>query len=139
MALKAGDVLKQLKKAELVYLATVDQDHPCLRPMNLVVHEERFFLLTFTSSKKVGMIKANPKIELCTVVDKWNRNYIRASGTAGFIDDADLREEVASKAGFFKFLWKDSVNPEFTLMEVTISRLEYLEADVRVALSFDLG
>ncbi|MBR3840434.1 MAG: pyridoxamine 5'-phosphate oxidase family protein [Erysipelotrichales bacterium] len=69
-----------LKKCGVYYLATVEGDQPRVRPFGTVdVFEGKLYIQTGKSKPVAEQMKANPKVELCGMVDgKW----IRLSGEA---------------------------------------------------------
>ena len=69
-----------LKKCGVYYLATVEGDQPRVRPFGTVdIFEDKLYIQTGKSKPVAEQMKANPKVELCGMVDgKW----IRLSGEA---------------------------------------------------------
>ena len=69
-----------LKKCGVYYLATVEGDQPRVRPFGTVdIFEDKLYIQTGKSKPVADQMKANPKVELCGMVDgKW----IRLSGEA---------------------------------------------------------
>jgi uncharacterized pyridoxamine 5'-phosphate oxidase family protein len=45
-----------------VFLATVEGNHPRVRPVTLVYFENRFWITTETKSAKVKQVENNPKV-----------------------------------------------------------------------------
>jgi len=126
MSITFEELTLQLKKCETFYLATHDGEQPRLRPMNMVVFDDRFFFLTFSKSDKYKELCLCPKIEICTEVEKWVRYCIRAEGVATIIEDQAIRTSVAAKASFFYNFWKDPDDPEYVLFEMKFKSIEHL-------------
>jgi len=82
------------------YLATVDGDAPHVRAMGMYKADENGILIQSSTVK--GMYKEllkNPKVELCF---NGSGKQVRVSGTAEFIEDKELKEEVLEKRPFLK-------------------------------------
>ncbi|ADY55771.1 pyridoxamine 5'-phosphate oxidase-related FMN-binding protein [Syntrophobotulus glycolicus DSM 8271] len=69
------EVYEFLKKSGTYYLATVDQDQPRVRPFGTVaVFENKLYIQTGKVKNVSKQIKANPKIEISSMVeDRWIR------------------------------------------------------------------
>jgi uncharacterized pyridoxamine 5'-phosphate oxidase family protein len=86
------------------YLATVEDDSPHVRAMGMYKADERGILLqTGTIKGMYREIARNPKIELCF---NGGEKVVRISGTAEFIEDQDLKEEIIKARPFLKPLVK---------------------------------
>src|SRR5229473_1294874 len=68
------------------YLATMDGDQPCVRPVS-PVRTEGFtvYVANLRGYHKTAEIAANPKVELCYLDDK--HNQVRITGTAEIVTD----------------------------------------------------
>jgi pyridoxamine 5'-phosphate oxidase len=84
------------------FLATVAGDTPHVRAMGMYKADDRGILIQLSTIK--GMYKeitANPKIELCF---SGGGSVVRVSGTAEFIEEKALKEEVVRARPFLKGL-----------------------------------
>jgi len=84
------------------YLATVEGDAPHVRAVGMYKADERGILIQLSTTK--GMYReltGNPKVELCFNGDG---KVVRISGTAEFIEDQGLKEEVVKARPFLKGL-----------------------------------
>ncbi|OPY65045.1 MAG: Pyridoxamine 5'-phosphate oxidase [Syntrophorhabdus sp. PtaU1.Bin050] len=82
------------------YLATIEGDAPHVRAMGMYKADERGILIQLSTMK--GMYRelvGNPKVELCFNGDG---KVIRVSGTAEFLEDRSLKEEVVKARPFLK-------------------------------------
>ncbi len=82
------------------YLATVEGDAPHVRAMGMYKADERGILIQLSTVK--GMYRelvANPKVELCF---NGSGKQVRVSGTAQFLEDQALKEEVLAARPFLK-------------------------------------
>jgi uncharacterized pyridoxamine 5'-phosphate oxidase family protein len=121
-------VWSHLKKMQNVFLATVDADHPRVRPVTMLYYNDRFWVGTGTDDAKIRQIEQNRKIEFCLLVKGENTTgYIRGTGKAMIIEDAATRKLLADAMPYFKDFWKDPADPRFTLLEIVIEQIEYME------------
>ena len=69
------EVLEFLKKCWVYYLATVEWNHPRVRPFWTVnIFEWKLYIQTWKSKNVSKQIQVNPKVELCGFVDwEWIR------------------------------------------------------------------
>jgi len=69
------EVYEFLKKCGTYYLATVDGDQPRVRPFGTVdIFEDKLYIQTGKVKNVSKQMKANPKIEICGMLDgKWIR------------------------------------------------------------------
>jgi uncharacterized pyridoxamine 5'-phosphate oxidase family protein len=75
------EVYDFLKEAGTYYLATVEGDHPRVRPFGTVaVFEDKLYIQTGKVKPVAKQIFANPKVEICAM-DKQGR-WIRIAGEA---------------------------------------------------------
>lgn len=84
------------------YLATTDGEVPHVRAISVYRADENGLLFQISTIK--GMYKEltkNPKLELCF---NGRDQQVRVSGTADFIDDQALREDVLKDRPFLKRL-----------------------------------
>lgn len=82
------------------YLATVEGDTPHVRAIGMYKADEKGILIQLSTIK--GMYKEllkNPKVELCF---NGSGKQVRVSGTAEFIEDRDVKEEVLKVRSFLK-------------------------------------
>lgn len=82
------------------YLATCDGDAPHVRAMGMYKADERGILIQLSSIKGMyGELVKNPKVELCF---NGSGKVVRISGTAKFLEDQALKEEVVKARPFLK-------------------------------------
>lgn len=112
----------------VVYLATVDIDKPKVRPVTLVQLNSKLWILTGTNDAKTKQLKENPKIEICLPIEKEeNTGYVRFSGIAKIIQDQKIKEKIAKNVDYFDNYWKSTDDPTFTLLEIVVEQIEYME------------
>ncbi|UCC11165.1 MAG: pyridoxamine 5'-phosphate oxidase family protein [candidate division WOR-3 bacterium] len=121
-------VWAHFKNMQNVFLATGDADQPKVRPVTMLYYNDRFWVGTGTEDAKIRQIEQNRKIEFCLLIKGENTTgYIRGTGRAVIIEDAATRKLLADAMPYFKDFWKDPADPRFTLLEVIIEQLEYME------------
>lgn len=121
------EVLKHFKKMQTVYYATYDGTTPRVRPMALIYHNNRFWVSTGTRNAKVKQIQENKNSEFCFLVGEGENNgSVRCSGESVIIEDQETKKELADIMPFFKEFWKDTDDPNYTLIEIKVKDIEYL-------------
>jgi general stress protein 26 len=121
------EVLRSFKKIQTVYYATCDGDTPRVRPMALIYHKNRFWFSTGTKNAKVRQIQENKNSEFCLLVGEGeNSGCIRCSGESVIIKDKKTKKELADIMPFFDEFWKDAHDPNYTLIEIIVRKVEYL-------------
>ena len=121
------EVLRHFKKIQTVYYATCDGKKPCVRPMALIYHCNRFWVSTGMKNAKVKQIQRNKNCEFCLLIGNGeNSGCIRCSGESVIINDRKTKKELADIMPFFTEFWKDADDPNYTLIEIIVRRIEYL-------------
>ncbi len=116
------------KKMQNVFLATADLDQPKVRPVTMLYYNDRFWIGTGTGDAKIRQIEQNENVEFCLLVKGENTTgYIRGTGKAVIIEDAATRKLLADAMPYFKDFWKDPADPRFTLLEMIIQQIEFME------------
>ena len=96
------EIISFLNANPTCYLATVDGDVPHVRAMGMYKADERGILIQLSTVKGVyGELVRNPKVELCY---NGSGKVVRISGTADFIEDQGLKEEVVKARPFLESL-----------------------------------
>jgi pyridoxamine 5'-phosphate oxidase len=96
------EIISFLNANPVCYLATVDGNSPHVRAMGMYKADERGILLqTGTIKGMYREIAQNPKIELCF---NGGEKVVRVSGTAEFLEDQSLKEEIIKARPFLKSL-----------------------------------
>ena len=128
---KSNDLKKEVwehfKNHQHIFLATSEGDQPRIRPVNLVYLNGRLWILTGTRNAKTTQIQKNPKIEFCLLFQKGeNRGYIRTTAVARIIQNRETRIKIAEHTEFFNEFWKNPDDPNYTLIDLCPSEIEYL-------------
>jgi pyridoxamine 5'-phosphate oxidase len=94
------EIISFVNANPVCYLATVESDTPHVRAMGMYKADERGILIQLSTVK--GMYRElveNPKVELCF---SGSGKMVRVSGTAEFLEDQGLKEEVVKARPFLK-------------------------------------
>jgi len=120
-------ILNNFKEIQFVALATIDGLQPRVRPMTLIYLDRRFWMVTSTSSNKVVQIKQNANVEFSYQFDENGDDCgIRVSGKAKIIKDKKTKTNIAKRISFFANHWSSPEDPDFTLLEILPSELQYV-------------
>ena len=121
------EALNQLKNFQHVFLATIDDDQPRVRPVTLINFEGKFWITTDAKSEKVKQIMKNPKVEFSFIFKKRNRNCcLRVTGLAKIIKDRQIKAKLAKYCNFFSKHWKSVDDPNYALLQIIPSEITYV-------------
>jgi len=121
-------ILAIFKPTQPIYLATMDDDQPHLRPMTLIYCKERWYVATGSTDAKVRQLASHPKIEFCLPLsDPSGNGYIRGIGIANTITDLPTKKQVADHAPFLYDYWSDVDDPDMAIYEIRIKSFAYLK------------
>lgn len=127
------EVWRHFKDFRVIFLATSERDQPRVRPVTLVYLDGRFWIVTGTNNAKTKQIRKNPKMEFCLFLEKGeNRGYIRGAGLAQIIKDRETRAKIAKQCSFFSDYYGSSEDPNYTLIQLKITEIEYLRPRYRL-------
>ena len=122
------EVYDFLKKCETYYLATMDGDQPRVRPFGTVeIFEDKLYIQTGKVKNVSKQLIANPKIELCGMVDgKW----IRVEAEAVEDDRIEPRQHMLDAYPSLKGMYKadDGNTQAFYLKNATATIYSFTDA-----------
>lgn len=122
------EILAGFDEYRTVHMATVDGDAPRVRPVTLNLIDGVFYILTGAQDVKIAQLRENPRVELCLSLERDEYDgYVRLAGSAKMIEDAGVKRVVAERVDYFKVYWKGYDDPSYTLLEIVISGMEYME------------
>jgi len=131
------EVLEHFKDCQFIFLVTSEEDQPRVRPVTLFCLDGKFWVLTGTENAKTKQISKNPKIEFCLLLQKGEKHgYVRAAGLAKIIQDRKTKGKIAEQCDFFSEFWKSPDDPNYALIELHPTEIEYLRPNEIVALRF---
>ncbi|MDD2331663.1 MAG: pyridoxamine 5'-phosphate oxidase family protein [Candidatus Cloacimonetes bacterium] len=122
------DELKNLfDKTQVVDLASCDGKQPRVRPMTLIIMNDRLFLATGSTDAKTRELSSNPLSEFCLKIrDGKFTGTLRVSGSMIPVDEYATRKAVADFSGFIYDYWKDPADPDYILFEMHPSQYQYM-------------
>ena len=133
------EMLSWIKQNQYVYLATSDKNRPHVRPVVMFLHEERYFVATFSGDSKVSQISNNKQVEVCVpLVEDGHTGYVRLSGLASIVHNAALKAEASERCFFFDEYFSGYDDPDYTLIELDFEYAEYLRPGERYSQSCNL-
>lgn len=122
-----NEIWPQLKDHQMIYLATVEEDRPRLRPVTMGYYEDKFWILTGTKDAKTAQIRANPNVELLLDLENdKGRGYVRFIGKAMIVENQEKKNRVSLKFPFFTDFWETPDDPDCTLIGFDITALEFM-------------
>jgi uncharacterized pyridoxamine 5'-phosphate oxidase family protein len=93
--LHMDEILKFLKEARIVYIATTDGVKPKVRPFGSAIeYEGKLYFNTNNQSDVYRQLIANPYFEACTISGSMAYNWIRISGKAVFDSNRDAKAKL---------------------------------------------
>ena len=107
-------VVEFLQKNTLVFLATVDNGQPRVRPFQFLFGEEgRLYFCTANSKAVYRQLRENPRVELAVTSPDYLT--LRVQGNATFFNDIGLKARVLNENPMIKGIYKTPDNPVFEL------------------------
>ena len=129
-----NEIWQLFKQKQVIYFASIEEQKPRVRPVTMLCVDDRFWVLTGTSDRKVTQLKANPYMELCLPLEEDGyHGYLRIEGTANIVTDSKTKREIAEKCEYFKDFWKDTNDPGYTLLELEFQEIGYMKPGMHEA------
>jgi len=98
------EIMQFINENPVCFLATVEGDTPRVRGIGTYKADERGILIQISTPKDVyKQLVKNPKVELC-YNNLAKGIQLRVDGTAEFLEDQGLKEEVVNARPFLKAL-----------------------------------
>jgi len=112
-----------LEGDNLIYLATVEDDQPRVRPVSLIKSEDGFYVITGArggqNAGKVLQIKANPKVEYyLTLAEGEKRGFIRGECDASIVEDQNIRAKLHGEVSWAKSYFDTPAHPDYVLLRL---------------------
>lgn len=117
--------LAAVREDRFPMLATVDGDHPRVRPVS-PVRTEGFvvYVASLRSSHKTGEIEQQAKVELCYLTK--DHDQVRISGVAENVVEREVRQSIWDENPLLRAYLRTIDNPEFVLYRVVPQRVRYM-------------
>jgi pyridoxamine 5'-phosphate oxidase len=96
------EIMQFISENPICFLATVEDDIPRVRGIATYKADERGILIQISTPKDIyKQLVKNPKVELC-YHSPAKGMQLRVNGTAEFLEDQGLKEEVVNARPFLK-------------------------------------
>jgi pyridoxamine 5'-phosphate oxidase len=106
------EIMQFISENPICFLATVEDDIPRVRGIGTYRADERGILIQISTPKDVyKQLVKNPKVELC-YNSLAKGVQLRVNGTAEFLEDQGLKEEVVNARPFLKPMRQCMCGPE---------------------------
>jgi len=127
----------RFKDFEYVMLATEEGEQPRVRPVTLISYDHKFWVATGTKDAKIAQIQENQHIEICLQFQvETGGGYVRVAGKGEIVTDHETKKKLAEHIDYFDKYWTDVDDPNFTLLLIVPSEVEYLPPGVMEAEKF---
>ena len=124
------EVWKCFEEHQIVFLSTSEGKQPRVRPVTLLHSDEKFWIITDTDSSKSKQLLENPRMELCLFLENkenpYRSGYVRAEGIAQIVRNREKKLKIGLQSSVFGTHFEDVDDPKYTLMEISLKRIEYL-------------
>ncbi|MFD2160195.1 pyridoxamine 5'-phosphate oxidase family protein [Rubritalea tangerina] len=115
-----------IRSAKFPMLATIDADHPRLRPVSPVkVDRFTIYVANLKPYQKTAQIAANPNVELCYLDSE--HNQVRISGTASVVTDTSLLQEIWDQNPLLRNYLGEITNPQLIIYKITPRQVRYMK------------
>ena len=114
-----------VKKIRFPMLATIDGDHPRVRPVS-PVRTDGFtvYVANLKSYGKTAEIEINPNVELCYIDE--DHNQVRISGKAEIVKDRSLLEEIWNSNKLLQHYLGSIDNPQLIVYKINPERVRFM-------------
>ncbi len=137
--MKLENVLNYLQLQPLMYLATVVENQPRVRPMALIYHDDTCWFVSIAGREKITELEKNNNVEFAiNPHDKEEMSTIRGRGKALLITDLDIKTDVAKAIPWFDGYWKSYDDPGFYLYKLDLNQISVQIPGKRDIYTFDL-
>ena len=125
------EVLEFLKKAGAYYLATADGDQPRVRPFGTAhIFDGKLYIQTGKSKPCSKQMAANPKIEICAMVEN---TWIRIAATAVSDDRIEAKQSMLDAYPMLKDRYKaDDDNTNVLYLKDAVATIESFAGEPKV-------
>ncbi|MDP7134527.1 MAG: pyridoxamine 5'-phosphate oxidase family protein, partial [Planctomycetota bacterium] len=107
-------------------LATVDIDQPRLRPVSPVKTDGfTVYVANLRRYNKTKEIAANPKVELCYMVE--GHNQVRITGEAEVVTDREILQEIWDSNPLLRNYLGSIDNPELIVYRIAPTRVRFMQ------------
>lgn len=120
---KLNEVMSYFDKQNIIYMATVEDDQPRVRPVSLIFFEDNFYVITGArggvNAAKLRQIRKNPKLEYyLTISENEKTGFIRGESTASIIDDRELKKRLYKEIDWVKNYFESPLDLSYVLLQI---------------------
>jgi general stress protein 26 len=121
-------LLLAAKERPVAFLATVNpQGQPRVRPLNLMVTPNGFYLATSRKSRKVAELEVHHAVECVTIFPTEDgTGYLRIAGEAVEVKGAEKKRAVEETQYPVKKYWKGVSDPDLAVYRIEPQRVEFI-------------
>ena len=123
-------VYEFLKKSDVYYLATMENDQPRVRPFGTIdLYEGKLYIQTGKAKKVANQLKTNPKVEICAM---YNGAWIRIEAEAILDQNIKAEEHMLEAYPMLKGMYQpgDGNNEVYYLQNATATISSFKEKPV---------
>lgn len=121
--LRKNWIIDLIKDAGFGCLATIEGNHPRVRPMMPHLNDDGQLLLAILAhSRTIQQIKQNPKVEMCYIDRKMC--FCRVTGTAKISDNLEKKEIVWNNIPMLRNYFSSPEDPNYVLLEIDSDSIE---------------
>jgi general stress protein 26 len=122
------EIRRIVGEAKWAYLATSASDQPSVRPVSTLVDEDLVcWIGTHACTRKVGQVKANPRVEMCFCTPE-GRAHVRFSGAMEIVEDKQKKEWFFSVREYMASYLSGPDDPDYVLLRLTPDKIEVMPA-----------
>ncbi|MDR1471973.1 MAG: pyridoxamine 5'-phosphate oxidase family protein [Synergistaceae bacterium] len=105
-------VVDLVRKAGVFHIATIDGDHPRVRPFGFImVFEDKLYFTTANQKNFYKQLQKNPNVEFSAMIDEGK--WIRVEGKAIFDGSLAAKKQAFEVFPNFKNIYQSPDNPIF--------------------------
>ncbi|MDR1917195.1 MAG: pyridoxamine 5'-phosphate oxidase family protein [Synergistaceae bacterium] len=105
-------VVDLIHKAGVFHIATIDGDHPRVRPFGFImVFEDKLYFTTGNQKNFYKQLQKNPNVEISAMID--NDKWIRLEGCAVFDGSKAAKKQAFEIFPNFEHIYQSPENPIF--------------------------
>lgn len=130
-------IIDFIKPGSTVYIATVDETTPHVRPFQFQFEQEgKLWFCTANNKEVYAQLTKNPKVEFTFVSPEYVT--MRVSGSVVINDNSAIKQKILAENELIRSIYKDANNPIFSVFSVDHGdvRISYLTGEPDKRFSF---
>jgi len=128
---KIEEIVSFFKENPVCALATVNEEKPSVRPIQLMFEDEKkFYFCTANTKNMYKQMKTNPNVELTTSSKDYGTT-LRICGKVKFNKNITLKQKIINTNSLVKSIYQTAENPIFEVFSIDhgTASLQYLNGD----------